>query len=104
MSSKDLTDALHKLTLAAQAGEDGPPAMKARGAAPAVKSAALIGGGATGGIDSPLIETLYADRTFHATVNVPSTDGLFTLKIKPVKEISFLDKAGRPVKIEFKSP
>ncbi len=106
MSSKDLTEALHKLTLAARGETEGPPAMKARGSAPAVKSAALLGSGAggSGSIASPLVETAYAARTFHTTVNVPSTDGLFTLKIKPVKEIFFLDANGLAVTMEYKAP
>lgn len=105
MSSKDLTEALHKLTLAARGESDGPPAMKARGSAPEVKSAALLAGSSgDGGIASPLVETSYAARTFHSTVNIPSTDGLFTLKIKPVKEVFFLDASGKSVTIEFKAP
>jgi len=104
MSSKDLTEALHKLTMEAQGLRRRTPAMKARGAAPAVTASALLGGSGSGGIASPLKETAYTDRTFHSTVNVTSTDGLFTLKIKPVKEIKFLDSNLRPVTIEFKAP
>ena len=104
MSAKDLTEALDKLM---KAGANVPaeiPAMKTRGAAPEVKASALLGGSGSGGIASPLVETAYANRTFHATVNIASTDGLFTLKIKPVKEVKFLASNLRPVTIEFKSP
>lgn len=105
MSSKDLTEALHKLTMEAQGQPSAIPAMKDRGAAPEVKASALLSGGAaSGGIASPLVETAYTNRTFHSTVNITSTDGLFTLKIKPVKEIKFLDSNQRPVTIEFKAP
>ena len=86
------------------AGKKAEPAGKTRGAAPEVKASALLGGSGSGGIASPLVETAYANRTFHSTVNITSTDGLFTLKIKPVKEIKFLDSNLRPVTIEFKSP
>jgi len=104
MSSKDLTEALHKLTMQAQGQPSAIPAMKDRGAAPAVTASALLVVSGSGGIASPLVETAYANRTFHATVNIASTDGLFTLKIKPVKEVKFLDSNLRPVTIEFKSP
>ncbi len=104
MSSKDLTEALNKLTMQAQGQPSAIPEMKDRGAAPAVTASALLGGSGSGGIASPLVEKAYANRTFHATVNIKSTDGLFTLKIKPVKEIKFLDSNLRPVTIEFKSP
>lgn len=104
MSAKDLTEALDKLIKAGAVAPAEVPAMKTRGAAPEVKASALLGGSGSGGIASPLVETAYANRTFHATVNIASTDGLFTLKIKPVKEIKFLDSNLRPVTIEFKSP
>ena len=104
MSAKDLTEALDKLIKAGSVAPAEVPAMKTRGAAPEVKASALLGGSGSGGIASPLVETAYANRTFHATVNIASTDGLFTLKIKPVKEIKFLDSNLRPVTIEFKSP
>ena len=104
MSAKDLTEALDKLMKAGANAPAEAPSMKARGAAPEVKASALLGGSGSGGIASPLVETAYANRTFHSTVNITSTDGLFTLKIKPVKEIKFLDSNLRPVTIEFKSP
>lgn len=104
MSAKDLTEALDKLTKAGTSAPAEIPAMKDRGSAPEVKASALLGGAGSGGIASPLKETAYTDRTFHATTNITSTDGLFTLKIKPVKEIKFLDSNLRPVTIEFKAP
>ena len=104
MSAKDLTDALNKLIKRRSVAPAEAPAMKTRGAAPKIKASALLGGSGSGGIASPLVETAYANRTFHSTVNITSTDRLFTLKIKPVKEIKFLDSNRRPVTIEFKSP
>lgn len=104
MSAKDLTEALDKLMKSGTSAPAEVPSMNARGAAPEVKASALLGGSGSGGIASPLVETAYANRTFHATVNITSTDGLFTLKIKPVKEVKFLDSNLRPVTIEFKSP
>jgi len=46
----------------------------------------------------------YADRTFPTNTTITSSDGLFTLIIKPVKTIKFKDAASRDVTIEFKAP
>lgn len=103
--SKDLTEALRILTEQANAANSAPPAMSDRGAASRVTGSALLGGGgAKGGIASPLTETAYADREFHTVKTITSTDGLFTLKIKPVKKIKFKDAANADVEIIFKEP
>lgn len=106
MSSKDLSEALRALTERGQSADGaGPAAMKARGAAGISRVGALLGGdAATSGIASPLVETAYADRTFHTNTTITSSDGLFTLIIKPVKTIKFKDAASRDVTIEFKAP
>jgi len=106
MSGKDLTEALRALMESGQAAApDAPPAMKTRGAAGVSRASALLGGtDSTSGIASPLVETAYADRTFHANTTITSSDGLFTLIIKPVKTIKFKDAASRDVTIEFKAP
>ena len=106
MSSKDLSEALRALTERGQSADGaGPAAMKARGAAGISRVGALLGGtDSTSGIASPLVETAYADRTFHANTTITSSDGLFTLIIKPVKTIKFKDAASRDVTIEFKAP
>lgn len=107
--AKDLTEALHQLTVAA-AGQTSredrtlpagrvPPAIPERiGASGPITSAS---GGA---IASPLVEQDYAERTFHGETNIMSTDGLIVLKIKPVKTIKFKDANLAPVTIEFKAP
>lgn len=103
--SKDLTEALRVLTEQANSGSAAPQAMSERGAAGRVIGSALLGGGGTkGGIASPLTETAYADREFHTTTTITSTDGLFTLKIKPVKKIKFKDAGNADVEIVFKAP
>jgi len=105
MSSKDLTEALHKLTLSQRGESEGPPAMAARGIAPAVKSAALLAGSASSsGIASPLTETAYSDRTYHSTKTITSTDGLLTFEVDPIKQVFFQDAAGKSVEIYFQSP
>ena len=106
MSSKDLSEALRALTERGQSADGaGPAAMKARGAAGISRVGALLGGdAATSGISSQLVETASDDRTFHANQTITSSDGLFTLVIKPVKTIRFKDAAARDVTIEFKAP
>ena len=103
--SKDLTEALRILT--EQANGTAPAKPVARGDAPRSVAAAQPAGSPTksgSGIASPLTETAYANRTWHAEKVVVSSDGLFSMKIKPVKSISFTDANGEPVTIEYKSP
>ena len=102
--SKDLTEALRLLTEEANPGAKAKP-LATRGTAPTVTSAALLAGASgAAGIASPLVETDYADREFHAAVVITSTDGLFTLRIKPVKKIYMKDAASKDAVLEFKSP
>ena len=83
MSAKDLTDALDKLIKGGSVAPAEAPAMKTRGAAPEVKASALLGGSGSGGIASPLVETAYANRTFHATVNIARKSNSWTATCAP---------------------
>lgn len=47
--------------------------------------------GGTGSIASPLTETAYADRQFHTNKTMTSSDGVFTLVWKPIKQMKFTD-------------
>lgn len=106
--SKDLTDALRDLMEQNVANVVEAP--KERGAAPAVRAAALVpsapaaasSGGA--GIASPLTETTYASRTFHSSFVLSSPDGFLNLMIHPVDTINFTDANGESVAIKFKAP
>lgn len=61
--------------------------------------------GSGGGIASPLTETSYAARTYHDDdISLPSSDGLFTLVIKPVKSMKFKDADGAAVIINLAKP
>lgn len=107
--AKDLTQALAELSQTqgttrqdkALAPPKVPPAIPQRAGTATSKTAA---GQGSGGIASPLTETAYADRTFHPEQAMTSTDGIFTLKIKPVKTINLTDAGGAAVTIEFKAP
>lgn len=104
--SRDLTEALHSLTM--QANAEKRERMKARGAAQSSESAALLDNPAKsssgGGIASPLIEQAYADRTFHADVTLTSADGLFSIKIKPVDKVVMIDANGASCEFQYKAP
>lgn len=101
--SKDLTEALRAIMEGN--GTDKPDPMAARGVVPKIKSSAALyktGKDAGGGVASPLTETAYADRTFHPDYEIYSSDGLFTLKIKPVASMKFTDANSEIVVLNFK--
>lgn len=58
---------------------------------PARSGSGLPHSGSAASLASPLTETKYSDRTFWSTKTLTSTDGLFTLKIKPIKVMKFKD-------------
>lgn len=103
--SKDLTEALRAIMEAE--GTEKPVPMPPRGNAGKAKSAAALykigkdGGG--GGVASPLTESAYADRTFHPEYEIYSSDGLFSLKIKPVASMKFTDANNEIVIINLKA-
>lgn len=103
MSGKDLTEALRALTEQGKPEDIGPAAMKTRGAAGISRASALLGGdnNSTSAIASPLTETGYLMRTFYAERSIRSSDGLWAMKIKPVKSIQFTDARQDPVQINF---
>ncbi|MCK9386123.1 MAG: hypothetical protein M0Q15_16050 [Nevskia sp.] len=73
-----------------------PVAMRGKtGLAPMEKS---------GGIASPLTETLFADRSYYTEVVVASSDGIFTMRYKPIKDMKFKDGADNEVVFVFKEP
>ena len=67
-------------------------------------SGRIATGSGTGTLGALLVETAYAERTFHDAINISSTDGLFTLKIKPVKTVKFADTAANIIVLEYKVP
>lgn len=102
MSDKDLTEAVRALTEQGGGDPAAPAAMKTRGAAGISRGSALPAGeGSVSGIASPLTETTYADRTFYGERAIRSSDGLWAMRIKPVKAIKLTDAAQRPVQINF---
>ena len=57
----------------------------------------------TGGIASPLVETAYADRLWFSERSVVSTDGLFTMRVRPINTIKFTDANSNAVKMQYKA-
>jgi hypothetical protein len=105
--AKDLTEALRRLTEQAQGQTSRvDKTLPASPTATAIPPRAGTGGPprAKSGIASPLVETSYASRTWHDSVSVTSSDGIFVILVKPVKTIDFKDPLQSDVQIEFKAP
>lgn len=106
--AKDLTEALHALTEEARGQSSrvdvALPAGKPVSAIPERSGSALPGGGGGQGIASPLTETDYAAREWYGEKAISSTDGIFTLKIKPVKKVTMADAQGNIAVFNYKSP
>ena len=105
---RDVTDALEALMQ--QHDANIVPAMKDRGAAPAARSGQPIvsGQGGSGssdaGVSYPLTETDYAARQWWPERSVTTTDGLFTIRFKPIKQITFTDATMQTITINYKGP
>lgn len=104
--AKDLTEALRLLTgVDPNSLTNSPEPLKDRGAVAKQKASTLnTAKGSASGIASPLVETSYAARTWHADTTINSSDGIFTLVIKPVKQVYFKDAVNADVEMEYKSP
>lgn len=102
--AKDLTEALAALT--EHQGQAKREAMKPRGAAPAATSAATLPGSSSGGGGgaSDLTEPNYSARTFWPDKALSSSDGIFLVMIKPVKQMTFQDAGGIEVKHNYAEP
>lgn len=53
-------------------------------------------------IPSPLTEALYAERQHYSPISKWSSDGLFQVFHKPLKQIRFLDANGKACIMKFK--
>lgn len=62
----------------------------------------LPGTTGSGGIASPLTESSYAERVYYAAKNVTTTDGLFTMNVRHLQQISLLDANNAAVVMKFK--
>ncbi len=112
MSEKNITDLINMLA-ASGAGTGGnipPRRLPKKPEAPAIPARSGVSGPVPPktpkptGIAGPLAETAYADRTWHPEKTVASSDGLFSLRIKPIKSMKFADANGSAVEMTFKSP
>lgn len=107
--AKDLTAALHALTEEANGQSSRkdtvlPPAKPVAPIPERVGQSANTPSAGTGGIASPLVETAYADRTWHANTALLTTDGVFALLVRRVKTVNYEDARRAPVVIENKAP
>lgn len=78
-----------------------PPAIPARSGTSLPIAKPVSSGG---GIASPLTETAYSSRTWHAVKTITSSDGLLHLRVKPIKAVTFTDANGATVVMDYKAP
>lgn len=106
--AKDLTDAWAALSNQAAGSstreQRGLPEATPVSGIPARSGSGRPGGGSTGSIASPLTEETFSTRTYWADQVISSTDGLFVIKIKPVKQMKFQDAQLAPVVFNFSEP
>ncbi|QEY73217.1 hypothetical protein [Pseudomonas denitrificans (nom. rej.)] len=83
-------------------------AIEARGARSVARGIAdykpPVAGGKGGGVASPLIEASYLERTYWPEKVITSTDGVFSFKVKPIKQIRQLDANDAEVIQQFAQP
>lgn len=107
--TKDLTEALARLTDEA-AGTTSRADKLLTAGRQAVAIPARVGqafprlGNEKSGIASPLTETSYSARTYWTDKTITSTDGLITIAIAPIKQMTFTDANNQEVKFDFKQP
>lgn len=103
MSDQQLVDALNALVRPKRRKE--LKALEARGVLPGRRAVALYDGRTgTAGIASPLTEQVYASRQYHENRYLPTTDGIFTIVEKPIKQITQQDANGALVIQQFAQP
>lgn len=106
--AKDLTDAWAALSNQAVGSttrdQKGLPEANPVSPIPARSGSSKPGSGNTGSIASPLIEDVFSTRTYWTDQVISSTDGLFVIKIKPIKQMSFKDSKLSPVVINYSQP
>jgi hypothetical protein len=106
--AKDLTEALHELTEQARGqtsrANASLPAGKPVSAIPERSGSSVPSGGSGQGIASPLTEVDYAVREWYTEAALTSTDGIFTIKLKPIKKITMTDALSNVVVLNFKGP
>lgn len=108
MRSRDLTAALEALMGKFEANT--VPPLVQRGTAPAARSGAPIVAGQGGTVSDgtvgafPLTETDYAARQWWPEKTVTTTDGLFAIRFKPIKQITFLDANSQALTFNYKGP
>ncbi|MFZ2269036.1 MAG: hypothetical protein WAV95_15785 [Azonexus sp.] len=104
--SKDLTDYLDALTRHGSNDDNSLPALKPRGPTPAAKSSGVDKPtqASGGGVASPLTEASFAAREYYPEQAIPTTDGLFAYRAKPIKKIIMTDANDSQVVFVFAAP
>lgn len=105
----DLPTLLDQMTRAAVGQttrkDESLPAVKPVSDIPARSGIGRPGGsGDGGGVAGPLTEAQASDRTLWAERNIPSSDGLLTLKVKPIKQIKLYDANAAELLVNYADP
>ncbi|BBH13365.1 hypothetical protein JD974_12275 [Chromobacterium haemolyticum] len=58
----------------------------------------------TGAIAGPLVEKDVSLRQYHAETNMTTSDGLFVIKVQPIKQVTLTDANGKTVVMEYAAP
>lgn len=98
-----LTDDLRKIVLPPGRGTGRLGTIAARGAIGASRGVAeleVAGGVSGGGIASPLTE-IAGIRSYHAEQELKSSDGLFVIVYRPIKNTLFRDANAQQVEVEY---
>lgn len=74
------------------------------GAARGIARLTSAPGNGEAGIASPLTETAYAERLWHAPRSITASDGVFTFVLTPVRAIQMVDANGRDVRMIYAEP
>ncbi|OQS39069.1 hypothetical protein B0T40_04615 [Chromobacterium haemolyticum] len=82
-----------------------PPA--AKGALPGKTGVGRSGAAslpATGAIAGPLVEKDASLRQYHPETNMTTSDGLFVIRVQPIKRVTLTDAKGQQVVMEYAAP
>ncbi|UGA38169.1 hypothetical protein JOS77_30595 [Chromobacterium haemolyticum] len=58
----------------------------------------------TGAIAGPLVEKDASLRQYHAETSMTTSDGLFVIKVQPIKQVTLTDANGKTVVMEYAAP
>lgn len=104
MADRRLIDDLNRVVVHPPKPRERLPAVGSPGTLPGRGTGTAGSGTGPAGIASPLTEPDYLKREYHADLILSSSDGVFTLELKPLKAIELLDARSQPVRVVYAQP